>query len=356
MYIKYYRYICILMIAYTLVFTPDICGQIYTPQGSYVPVFQNSERYSSAEKEALRQEYAKTYPKVIYMDEATSTYNCHAYAWSMSEGGEVCWMNSPSDDIYITDGSYILTSSTDPKARKVSYGNDNHSAIVPFSNSTYLISKWGSACLMKHRYNDCPYNSTNVKYYKLSMEIIGDDVVALPSNTATETKTYTLSNVPDGATVEWNVTGRTTIVSGQGSNSIQVRINGTGNSTISAKVRCNTGLVVNIPYNLYVKASAAPIVTDIELFKYGQSSGEFTMKVITNMPEGYFSWSVYGGHAELYEIPYPDDASFAQYPNCYKAIRFYEKGVYTITVQSSKSGTTDTYIYNKDFNISETAN
>ena len=37
-------------------------------------------------------------------------------------------------------------------------------------------------------------------------------------------------------------------------------------------------------------------------------------------------------------------------------IRFYEKGVYTITVQSSKSGTTDTYIYSKDFNISETAN
>lgn len=36
MYIKYYRYICILIIAYTLVFTPDICGQIYTPQGSYV--------------------------------------------------------------------------------------------------------------------------------------------------------------------------------------------------------------------------------------------------------------------------------------------------------------------------------
>lgn len=104
-----------------------------------------------------------------------------------------------------------------------------------------------------------------------------------------------------------------------------------------------------------MKTSSAPIITDIEMFKYGQGTGEFTLKAVTNLPEGNFTWSVSGGNADLYEIPFPDDASFLYEPNTYKAIRFYNTGTYIISVTGSKTGTTDIYTYNKEFSITESA-
>ncbi len=358
MFTKYYRYIRIslsstLIALFILLSCNEVIGQIYTPQGSYVSVISRGEQLTVAEKEALKQEWTKKYPRAIYWGEATTTYNCHAYAWSVSEGGKKYWMNTPNDDIYMTDGSYIQTYQSDPKARKVSYGNDDHSAIIPSHGGLYFISKWGAGCLMKHTYRDCPYTSTGLKFYKLSMEMSGDEIIALPSTTTSVTRTYTLSNVPHGARVEWDVAGRGTIISGQGTASIQVQIPGTGDNYVSAKVHCNTGLVVNIPFSMNVTASAAPIITDIEMFNYGQMRGELTLKAVSNQPDGTFTWSVHGNNAQLYEIPYPGDASFWEYPNIYKAVRFYETGRYTITVTSGKAGTTDTYTYSKDVDITE---
>lgn len=329
----------------------SIWGQIYTPQGSYVTVENWGEQLSPSQKLAIKQEWTAKHPRAIFLDEATTTYNCHAYAWSVSEGGAKYWMNTPNDDIYMTDGSYVLTNSTDPKATKVSYTSDDHSAVVSYGG--YLISKWGSLCLMKHTPRDCPYNSNTLSYYKLSMEITGNDVIALQNTTSTVTESYTLTNLPDDATVNWTVTGQGSIASGQGSSTINVSFNGTGNTIIAAKVYCSTGLVVNIPFNLYVNASSAPITTDIEMFKYCQGTGEFTLKAHTNQPEGTFTWTIFGGNAELYDIPYPDDASFMSEPNTYKAVRFYETGTYTISVTGSKAGTTDIYTYSKDFYVTE---
>lgn len=355
---KNYRYIGIsasrsLIALITLLAYNEAFAQIYTPQGSYVSTINRGEQLTTAQKEALKQEWKRTYPRAIYWGEATTTYNCHAYAWSVIEGGEKCWMNTPNDDIYMTDGSYTSTYRSDPKARKVSYGKDDHSAIIPSYGGNYLISKWGSGCLMKHLYNDCPYNSTDLMYYKLSMEISGDKIIALPSTTTSVTKTYTLSNVPNGASIEWKVVGGRAVISAQEKNSIQVQIPGTGNYSVYAKVHCKTGLVVNVPSDMHITVSAAPIITDVEMFKYCQASGEFTLRVISNQPEGSFTWSVLGGKSQLYEIPYPDDALFLQYPNSYKAVHFYEKGIYTITVVGSKVGTTDTNSFSKDFKIEE---
>lgn len=185
-----------LIILFVLLFSKNIWGQpytsIYTPQGNCVLVVELDEQLTAAQKEALRQKWTQTYPRAIYLGEATTTYNCHAYAWSVSEGGEKCWMNTPNDDIYMTDGSYIQTNRYDPKATKVSYGDDDHSAILALDGSNYFISKWGEGCLMKHAYNDCPYNSTNLKYYKLSMEILGDDFIVLPDDVSAVIRTIYL--------------------------------------------------------------------------------------------------------------------------------------------------------------------
>lgn len=344
------RFVFIMMV---MSFCNILSGQVCTPNGSWIAAYQMEEQMTSAEKEALRQNNMQIYPRAIYMGEPTTTYNCHGYAWSMTEGGEKICIYSPDVQAYMLDGSYTQTISTDSKATKVWYGsNVDHSAVVSMY-SGYLISKWGTWCLMRHLPADCPYIATTLTYYKLSMEITGDEIVALPTNSTVVIKTYTLTNLPNGATVDWEVTGRGSIVSGQGSAMLGVALNGTGNTTIKAKVNCPTGLVVNIPFNLEVRASSAPIITDIEMFKYSQDSGEFTLKAATNQPEGTFTWSIFGGNAELYDIPNPDDAMFMLEPNTYKAVRFYDAGTYTITVTGSKAGTMDTYTYSKNFYVSE---
>lgn len=323
----------------------------YTPQGSEVPLSVLSiSEFTPAIKAALKEEWTKKYPRATYMGEATVTYNCHAYAWSVSEGGEKYWMNYPSP--YWLDGSYVETYSNNPKARKVYYPNPNeeHSAItVP--PGPYLISKWGALCLMKHLPADCPYNSSGLRYYKLSMEISGEQIIALPDPASSVTRQYSLSNVPTEATVEWNVAGgpRSTIVSGQGSNAIQVSITGSNSTSISAKVHCPTGLVVKIPFNLQVITSAAPIITDIELIQYCSVN---LLHIITNQPEGNFVWSVdnsfnNANNVTLYDNPYPDDALFIDSPNTFKAVQTSSPGSYTFTVTGISADARDQYTFSK---------
>lgn len=352
-----------IMLSVLALFCTKLCAQIYTPY-TYTPqglaVYYNIVEETATETEILayRRYLATTYPRAILLEDKTTTYNCHAYAWLMSEGGERCEMHSPLSYIDSGTPSYIPTSSNDLKGNKVIYFDGNnlpkHSAVVS-TPSHYFISKWGTdGGLVKHLYYDCPYyDNVSLVYYKLTMEIMGDEVIALSSTTSAVTRTYMLSNVPQGATVDWSVIGNASIISGQGSNAIQVRINGSTTVVISATVNCPTGITVDIPFNLYVSASAAPVITDIEMFKYSQGTGQFTLKAISNNPEGNFSWSVSGGYATLSDVPYPDDAVFSDGPNQYKAINFYQTGTYTITVVGSRSGSADTYTYSKTFIVSE---
>mgnify|MGYP001774577766 CR=1 FL=1 len=310
------------------------------------------EYLSAAQKEAQKQYYARTYPKAIFLGDATTTYNCHNYAWNMTEGGGKYWMSDPS--LYMSDSSYISTHSTDPKATKVYYDNDlkyAHSAVIPYPGSRYLVSKWGADPLMRHLPTDCPYDAGHLKYYKLSMEIRGKESVSLPDNLSKVTETYTLTNVPDGATVEWSAkgNGNITIISGQGTNTIQVEIKGDLTGEINAKVHCPTGLVVNIPFGLNVKAAVAPIITDIQLMKFGS---DYILKAVTNEPDGLFFWSV-SGNAEFCENPYAGDASFTVEPNTFTGVRFYEKGVYTVTVTGRRENGPYGPAFSKDFTITE---
>lgn len=140
----YGRMIFVLFILFSVcnVFAQDEGPFTFTPQGSKVYLTDIENSFTSAGKAAEKAYWAQTYPRAIYMGEATWSYNCHAYAWSVSEGGEKHWMNSPNDDLYWTDGSYVQTNQSDPKATKVSYASDDHSAIIS-TPSTYFISKWG---------------------------------------------------------------------------------------------------------------------------------------------------------------------------------------------------------------------
>lgn len=138
---------------------------IYTPNGTAITAFELvSGDYSSSDKEYLKNYWLNYYSnRIIFISEATRSYNCHAYAWHVSEGGIKVWINTPDDDKYWDDGSYISASSSD--GTKVSFSSDDHSAITT-SQSGYFQSKWGPSPLFKHAINDCPYNSSTLNYYK----------------------------------------------------------------------------------------------------------------------------------------------------------------------------------------------
>ncbi|MDE6643896.1 MAG: hypothetical protein K2K27_07335 [Muribaculaceae bacterium] len=114
--------------------------------------------------------YIKDYfPTAIILNEGTCTYNCHGYAWWMSEGGEECWINNTLGDEsenlakFFRDGIYSRTSSPSP-GDKVYYTYGDHSAIVYSGN--VFTSKWGPYPLVRHKSTECPYNSIELIYYK----------------------------------------------------------------------------------------------------------------------------------------------------------------------------------------------
>lgn len=299
---------------------------------------------------AIKADYQQRHPKAQYYGEADGEYNCHAYAWHMSEGGGKIWINrnlvTGYPSVYWEDGSFVATTSGDSYATKVSYHSDDHSAITTVVPG-YFISKWGPTCLWRHRYDDCPYNASDLRYYKLNVKILGDQSVRIPVASVSETVNYYLSDAPSNISVEWTAIGAT-IVGGQGTRQVQVSL--TKDATIEAVIHNDKGTRTKVP-SLNVLADKGPIITDIEMFRYGgETRGEYTLKVVSNQPDATFVWSVDGGYAQLSEIPYPGDATFIQEPNTFKYITFHENRYYTISVY----GTTGSYwgrIYSKTFDI-----
>ncbi len=111
--------------------------------------------YTPAQIAALAADLNSNYNGAELVEAPSYKYNCHAYAWHVSEGGDKVWMGRYTDDaedIYWTDDSYIEV--PEKIATKVSYHRDgNHSAIR--LNSNLYESKWGwGGSLVKHGPND----------------------------------------------------------------------------------------------------------------------------------------------------------------------------------------------------------
>jgi hypothetical protein len=205
-------------------------AQVYTPFGTTVEY--NS---FSAGNVALLENQAATYisnrgwtSSVTKTGSATGTYNCHSYAWYMSEGGaNQYWINAfsswdlamfnqysststppASNNInkYWNDGSYVEVSES--QATKVWFGscwtwnntlgewtnNCDHSAIR-LSSGLYE-SKWGQWPRYRHPADKCPYAISNRKYYKK----VSPTLAGPPSLCSGASATFTVSNAPTGFT------------------------------------------------------------------------------------------------------------------------------------------------------------
>lgn len=51
----------------------------------------------------------------------------------------------------------------------------------------------------------------------------------------------------------------------------------------------------------YTSAQKAPIITDIDIYQYGQSENEYTLRVVTNQPYATYYWSVTEG--TIHDLP-----------------------------------------------------
>lgn len=179
-------------------------SQVYTPKGTLIP--NTSEiltELTSLEIQNIINSTTSQFPNAVILENPTRKYNCHAYAWHIVDGGSNVWINQPVNS-YWQDGSFIETSDLN-EASKVSYGtsgNYDHSAVTT-NESNIFISKWGAWALMKHSKAYCPYNSTNIKYFKNDfLEILGSSNACAMNNYI-----YTIKNLPSGATCEWSIEG-----------------------------------------------------------------------------------------------------------------------------------------------------
>lgn len=180
---------------------------IQTPKGTNVYVFYSGPDGDQEWKNEAADWVHQHYPQAIVLADASMLYNCHSYAWNISEGGPVYWMNTPEDDKYWNDGSYIEVPDA-AKGEKVSYPYDDHSAIETTIDDMF-DSKWGAYPLCRHPRTHCPYDDPNyrTKYYARYIRVItneayanGDDVKVASKGTLTAGSNTTIG---DGATVRF---------------------------------------------------------------------------------------------------------------------------------------------------------
>lgn len=146
---------------------------IYTPNGTPITVEKLvSGDLTSDQKLQMKNELLNRYNnRIIYVSETTWSFNCHAYAWYLSEGKkDKVWIGTFEVPRFWEDGSYIPASSSS-ESSKVYFPLDDHSAIMTTYNGFILYkSKWGNGPVFIHDRNDSPYTqdviSGTLRYYK----------------------------------------------------------------------------------------------------------------------------------------------------------------------------------------------
>lgn len=201
---------------------------------------------------------------------ATSHYNCHSFAWYVTEGGGTTnrWMKQNLDNgnsnlsKYWTNDAYSSTSYV-ADHEKIFYSTGDHSAITTATTGK-VRSKWGCLPLYEHSVDSCPYDHGALIYYTLKTPSISNSTAVFCSNTQ-----RTLSNgyVANALwSYDWNAAGLLNQVSGDFSPNYIVSSNSSnGYGTINLTVTSPSGITattqknigVNMPlsedlsYNLY---------------------------------------------------------------------------------------------------------
>ncbi len=138
---------------------------VYTPYGKEILAYIRNE-LTSDEITLYTNSVTENYTGVTIHAPATTTYNCHSYAWHMKTYANPVWIDAEYGGVlqlanYWTNDAYVECSEIN--AVHAYYSDGDHSAIV-LSNGRYL-SKWGSLPLVEHTKTNCPYTLTNIRFF-----------------------------------------------------------------------------------------------------------------------------------------------------------------------------------------------
>ena len=221
-----------------------------TPNGTPVEALSMDEGMTPTEKTYWNNSYTSTYPQATIIGSSTTTYNCHSYAWNITEGGDYVWINeSPDLHYYWDDGSYVET--TQALGDKVYYNNSDHSSIKSKTVSGMYESKWHDGPIMRHPIGYGPYsNMSTRKYYAKPPQISGHNIV-----TNTVSSTFTLAFSPLNYTINWvfnsslfsavgSTTGSSVTIKAKSSSVVGV-------GTLTAQFKRNGQVVATSTYAIY---------------------------------------------------------------------------------------------------------
>lgn len=308
----------------------DYRSDVITPNGSIVKAWITAETSVSI-REYNDFYWSSRYPNaevIITFDNLSSTrrFNCHGYAWHMSElayplsqprwiGYEIA---NTDEYIYWEDGSYINVP-VETYPGKVSWASGDHSAITT-SEQGWFISKWNELPLMKHRWNDSPYGTYNLKYYKRNVPVLSIQ----GSSTICDQESYSINYSPDGSTIEWTVSPNIAILSGQGTSSIVATkspTGGFGNGYINVKIKLNGVIVLTATKAIdYVGTPVATSVTGPSNLSVN-GSGTFTAEPYISNSDIEYRW-----------IISPSTVTTSPWNNS-NYITFHAEGAYSVSCQ-----------------------
>ena len=319
------------LLIFYLVISFSIKGQcdirmydIYTPKGSPVVTFLMCE--SSIEKrKSLDQYYAQRYPNAVQIKtydlcSSTRKFNCHGYAWLRVEQNIDRWIGTGwSDDvvdpekIYISDSSYT-EASQETYPGKVFWASGDHTAITTEQQGIF-ISKWNEWPLMKHAWNYSPFGSNNLKYYQKASP---SPSISGPSSVCDQA-TYTVENLPQGATVQWSVSNNNvTLTSGQGTHTATFTKFRNGMEIIHAEILFNNIRIALLTKETYFGAPSISNIIGEQRVPTGQYAS-YRAVISNNAPiPSSYQWilnplngnSLYGNGTESIDIAFYNPGSY----------------------------------------------
>lgn len=175
--------------------------------------------------QSLNAYYCRIHPNAVYLSSSTSSYNCHSYAWYMSDrsSSSPCWINR---DCFNENDSYNLEKfwtndyyheiSYHPQAPKLYFEDVDHSIVYePDPNYPGLdfVSKWGDGPKMRHSLFDCPYpGMANGRYFTHDrLPVVHDSTDFTPIDPGVDNPIIE----EDPIRIELNISGPTSIIVGE---------------------------------------------------------------------------------------------------------------------------------------------
>ncbi len=279
---------------------------VYTCKGGIVRTEKPNRELNSSELANI--EYSFFNPDGMFyylgikqsdiLSQPSSYYNCHAYAWHLSEGNNTkVWINDINNNLskyWDTELGCFVETTSSVEVDKIHYYRGDHSAIK--SSDGKYISKWGRTYLIRHRPNQVPYPYSNDrKYYMKTLYISG-------SSTICNQSTYSIANFPQGASVQWSTSNdKLQLLSGQGTSTAVLKKNGHGSCEVKVTISAY-GTNMKLEKAVWV---GVPKSSNFKTRIIG-SCYEPVTSVYTNVDMNITQWKVvHNGNAQYYSS-FPD--------------------------------------------------